>query len=661
MLSTLFGRAVLSLVGMISPLSAVLADPVPVDVFAALPQIEGPRLSPDGKAVAMISPRDGRTGVRVWYADGRVEWFLPSELDQVNWIAWKGSDRVVMSLRATEWDGPASQPVGVSRLVFSNLLNRQTTRVYFHEPAPPDHVIIIGRPGYRPPNVQDRIISMLPGDPDHILLAAAADDRAHPQAVLVDVWSGTPQMLMRPAGNVVKWLADGKGTIRLKTQSERHDDNSVLIFRVRDDEHGEWRVIHSYEVDYGPRFIPLAFSKLVPTSLFVLADQANGRLALQEMDTKTLAMGPVLAADPQCDIEPVMHDDQVVGYVDPCRNEEETYFDPDWQKDQAALRRTLKTSLVEIVDRTPDGKYALVKSEAAPTVPPSYWYFDQSGERKTLIHIADAVDGLKAEAVAPTRTVTIPARDGLALPALLTLPPGKTEGPMAFVVLPHGGPTAHDGLQYDWIAQFIASRGYGVLQPQFRGSTGYGAAFQRAGYRQWGAAMQDDVTDATRWLVQQKLADPKRICIVGSSYGGYSALIGAAQQPGLYQCVAAIAPVTDMERLMKERDHTEFGDVNHNRVVGSMESAGVPSPVNLAAEITVPVLLIHGRRDYTVPMVHSEEMEDALKRTGHRPKTVYLDDTDHFFSNAAGRLQALRALDSFLAANLGSGLQRPPS
>jgi len=661
MLSRLSLRPLLVLSLLVAPLGAAPADPLPAEIYAAPPRIDEPRLSPDGKAVAMLAAKEGRIGVQVWHTDGAVDWFMPAEGDQINWVAWKGADRVVLSLRATEFEGGGSHAVGVSRLVFSSTIDKQSTKVLFHEPAPMGNVIVIGREGYHPPNVQDRIISLLPDDPAHILLAASADDWAHPQAMLVDVASGAPHMMMRSSGNVVKWLADDKGTIRLKTVLEGRDESSVLLFYARDDDRGDWRQIRRYEVDRGPRFVPLAFSKLRPSVLLALADQDNGRLALQEFDTRSLAPGPVLAADPHCDIDAVLRNNQVIGYRNPCRDEGEIYFDAGWQKDQAALRRALKTPLVEIVDRTPDGRYALIKSAAARYAPPSYWYFDQSGEAKTLVHIADSYEQLKPDHVAPAREVTISARDGLALPALLTLPPGRSDGPLGFVVLPHGGPNAHDSQQFDWMVQFIASRGYGVLQPQFRGSTGYGAAFQRAGYRQWGGKMQDDVTDATRWLIDQKLADPKRMCIVGSSYGGYAALVGAAQHPGLYQCVAALAPVTDMERLLKDRAHLEFGEINRLRVAGDLDPAAIPSPVDLADRIAAPVLLIHGRRDFTVPMSHSEEMERSLRRAGHNPIAVYLDDTDHFFSQPAGRLQTLKALGAFLDANLGSGLQGPPS
>lgn len=643
----------LSLLLLLGPFAAAKADLVPAQNYAALPEIEGARLSPDGRNVAMISSRDGnRAALRIWHNDDTIEWFAPVDFDEINWVTWKGPDHLLLSLRGSERDGERER--GLSRLVFVGLRDRQTVKVQFREYPASAHVLIIGREPYHPPNVQDRIVSLLPDDPDTILLAASPDDYAHPAAVLVDVRDGEPRVLLRPSGNVVKWLADANGIVRLKTMLDSHEDGSAtLTYQVRDRDRGDWRLLHRSELDRGARFVPLAFSAQTESGLFVLTDGEEGRLSLREIDTRSLEMGPVIAADPRCDIDPVMRDERLVGYVDPCRDGIETYLDPDWRKDQAVLQRALKTQAVEIIDRTPDGRYTLVKSSAAPTAPASFWYFDQSGEQKILRHLGDAYPGVPAESARPSREVVITARDGTPLPALLTMPRDAAAGPAPFIVLPHGGPTAHDEVQFDWIVQFLVSRGYGVLQPQFRGSTGYGAAFQRAGYQQWGRLMQDDVTDATRWLISEKLADPKRICIVGTSYGGYSALMGAAQQPDLYRCSVAIAPVTDMDRLLHDRDRGEFGDIHRARVSGAYESIDIPSPLEAAAKIAAPVLLIHGRRDFTVPVVHTEEMAERLKRAGRAPTVVILDDSDHFFSFAGSRLRMLKAMEDFLATNLG--------
>ena len=219
--------------------SAASADRVPVETFAALPQIEGARLSPDGRRVAMIAARDGRESLRIWHSDGQVDSYMPAPDNQINWIAWKGNDRILMSLRATEFEsGSSSRPIGLSRLVFVDTATRSSVRVAFREPSPPEHIIIIGRESYRPPNIQDRVISLLPADPNHILLSSGASgDWSHANALLIDVREGSPSVSLRANDSVVKWIADAQGQVRLKTTVDHLDDLTALTFWARDDEH----------------------------------------------------------------------------------------------------------------------------------------------------------------------------------------------------------------------------------------------------------------------------------------------------------------------------------------------------------------------------------------------------------------------------------------
>ena len=205
---------------------------------------------------------------------------------------------------------------------------------------------------------------------------------------------------------------------------------------------------------------------------------------------------------------------------------------------------------------------------------------------------------------------------------------------------------------FDFLVQFIATRGYGVLQPQFRGSTGYGASFQAAGLQQWGLKMQDDVTDGTRWLVEQKLADPARIAIVGASYGGYSALMGAVREPELYRAAAAIAPVTDLKLMFVSDFDFLFNDLNRPRIGTDSAILEKTSPTSNVERIRIPVLLVHGRKDYTVPVAQSERLAEALSKAGKPFDAVYLDEADHFLSRGDDRLATLKALAKFLASNL---------
>jgi dipeptidyl aminopeptidase/acylaminoacyl peptidase len=204
----------------------------------------------------------------------------------------------------------------------------------------------------------------------------------------------------------------------------------------------------------------------------------------------------------------------------------------------------------------------------------------------------------------------------------------------------------------------IASRGYGVLQPNFRGSTGYGAAFERAGFRQWGLAMQDDLADGTKWLIDRKLADPARICIVGWSYGGYAALMGAIETPDLYRCAASMAGVTDLSRRLDRAQRSRLADLNLPRYDSDPEAIAANSPLLHADRIRIPILLAHGRRDFTVPVEDTEAMEAALRDAGKPVEAIYFDDDDHYLFREEDRIAYLKALDRFLAANLGPGSGR---
>ena len=260
-----------------------------------------------------------------------------------------------------------------------------------------------------------------------------------------------------------------------------------------------------------------------------------------------------------------------------------------------------------------------------------------------------------------------PARDGTSIPAYLTLPPGGASKNLPVVVLPHGGPHWRDTASFDYIVQFLATRGYAVLQPQFRGSTGFGDAYVKAGYRQWGGLMQDDVTDGVRHLIADGTADPKRICIAGLSYGGYAALAGAAFTPDLYACAASIGGVSDLPTLLSEAKRPFGSDTD--AVASDEERIGktydpnviAKSPARSAATVTAPVLLLHGVDDSVVPIAQSERMARALEKAGRPVKFVKLAGEDHWLSRGDTRLQVLKELDAFLAPFLSQPASGAPA
>ena len=328
------------------------------------------------------------------------------------------------------------------------------------------------------------------------------------------------------------------------------------------------------------------------------------------------------------------------------------YLDAAWAADYLAVRKALRGRRVTIVDRPTDGAHVLFKIDE-PHEPSSWWILDRTVQPAHLSPVIETYTDIADAGISPVAKIAYSARDGLQIFAYLTWPRMYREGPIPFVVLPHGGPNDCDSAGFDYEVQFLASRGWGVLQPEFRGSTCWGSAFEQKGYREWGFKMQDDVTDGTRWLIDRGLADPSKICIVGSSYGGYAALEGVEKEPDLYRCAAAWAPVTDLLTLRGEWRELIQNAVALDRLgedSGRLEAA---SPDRHADKIKVPVLLMHGRTDFTVQVRHSERMESALKDAGKPVEAIYLDGADHYRLQYPARLAWLQALDRFLGTYLG--------
>ena len=256
--------------------------------------------------------------------------------------------------------------------------------------------------------------------------------------------------------------------------------------------------------------------------------------------------------------------------------------------------------------------------------------------------------------------MTYTARDGMSIPAYLAVPLGGDAKHLPTVILPHGGPYLRDTGGFDYWVQFFVSRGYAVLQPNFRGSTGYGTAHLRAGYEQWGEKMQDDVIDGVDWLIAQGITDPARVCIVGGSYGGYVALVAAYKTPQKFRCAVDFAGVADLNAMVLNMYQYRFGDLARARVQrGNALSAN--SPIEHVADIGIPLLIVHGDQDRTVFIEQSVELDAALQAANKPHQFILQPGGDHLLSRASQRLQLFEAMDKFLHEHLSAGVTAPPS
>lgn len=325
------------------------------------------------------------------------------------------------------------------------------------------------------------------------------------------------------------------------------------------------------------------------------------------------------------------------------------FRDPTWAARWGALKRAFPDSMMTLESWSQRMNQAAVFTDGDGDAG-TWWRVDLTTGASQVYGYAYPIE---PEQVGRISTFKYKAADGLEIEAILTLPPGSDGRNLPVVVMPHGGPAARDWPVFDWWAQALASRGYAVVQPNFRGSTGYGEAFERAGWGEWGGKMQTDLSDAIAHLAREGVVDPARACIVGASYGGYAALAGVTLQRGVYRCAVAFAPVTDLPAM---QDHLtrrdlggELGRVKYWRdLMGRQTNTSEISPARQAARADAPILLIHGQADIVVPFRQSELMHDALRRAGKPVEFVRLPGDDHWLTREAGRIATLQASVAFV-------------
>jgi dienelactone hydrolase len=315
------------------------------------------------------------------------------------------------------------------------------------------------------------------------------------------------------------------------------------------------------------------------------------------------------------------------------------------------LRKSFPKDQIDIVSWSTDHKVVVVALDSGDT-PPAYVLVDLRTKKASFI--ANRWGGISKADIAPVRPISYKAADGLEIPGYLTLPNGREPRSLPLVVLVHGGPAARDSKTYDWWAQALASRGYAVLQSNFRGSNGYESAFQKAGFGEFGGKMQTDLSDGVRHLVKEGLVDPKRVCIMGASYGGYAALAGAAFDHGVYRCAAAFAGVSDLQALIAPdggKGKTPTGRY-FARYIGAEKASdkilAERSPAKHADGIDIPVLLVHGKDDLTVYWEQSQTMAWAMQKARKPVEFITLKGEDHNLRFGETRLQMLTAMVTFL-------------
>lgn len=454
-----------------------------------------------------------------------------------------------------------------------------------------------------------------------------------------------------PRRGASSFMSDGRGNVRLMATYETAAAGAKLSgkfkYHFRAPGSKDWLELGEYDSVEEKGLEPLAVD--ADTNSAYVLKQLDKRDALYRVKLDAGISETLVAKDADVDIDDVVrfgHGQRVIGYTFATDRRHTVYFDPEFKKLSDSLGKALpKQPLVYFAGSSADGNKLLLFA-GGDTVPGAYYLFDRKARNLNELQLSRPE--LEGKPLASVRSISYSAADGVQVPAYLTLPPGKEAKGLPAVVLPHGGPSARDEWGFDWLAQFLAARGYAVIQPNYRGSAGYGEDWQSEnGFRNWKIAIAD-INASARYLASAGIADANRIAIVGWSYGGYAALQSVVVDPGLYKASVAIAPVTDLT-LLKQDSHNFADSKIVREYVGSGENVTAGSPLRNAAKIRVPVLLVHGDLDANVSIGHSEKMANALPQA----EFVRFKGLDHYLNDSSARIEMLTKMGAMLDRTIG--------
>jgi dienelactone hydrolase len=617
---------------------------IPLEEFAAGAEVAAPRISPDGTQLVFIATApDGKRFVAVndlLAHQTHLVMGATSGTYRATGCEFKGNTRLLCHYEGIDHRF-GSGPSPGSRLVVADR-DGSHMRVLFQ-----NH--LMGSSETSSSQFQDRIIHSLPDDPEHVLLEMADPDEVFPSVYQLNVNNGALRNVVGRRQPVLSWMADRAGVVRFGHGF--HDLDAVYVARSGPD--APWHTLAKFKRFEGARFEPLAFGPL-PNQLFVSAPH-EGRDAVWQMDLDENSDFQLVFSRPDVDAEELVlwpTDEHVVGFYYETDRPHVQFLDPVAAAIDKAMDRAAPDTFHQIVAASRDSKIVVIRS-FSDVLPPVYHLLDTNAGKLTLL--GGESRALEQAQLAPMQSIVVPGPGGIKIHGYLTLPVGTPAGThLPAVVFPHGGPYDRDDWGYDPMVQLMANRGYAVLQLNFRGSTGYGEEWLRAGRQAWGTVMHEDITAGAHWLIEQGIADPARMCIVGWSYGGYAALIGVVKEPQLYRCAVSIAGVSDLSQLASDDDQFYGGrDAARNSTGTDKVKLKEESPVLHADRIKVPVLLVHGSEDFTVFVGQSEAMDSALKHAGVPHELVIIKDGEHSLLEPSMRLALYRKLEAFLAANLG--------
>ncbi|MFT3868580.1 MAG: S9 family peptidase [Nibricoccus sp.] len=641
-------------------ISARGADLVPIEDFARPATNRQARLSPDGRYCAVIQDPLGRD--QVFFAElsslqlkgfdlGKGEALTGNR--EVAWFRWLDPKRVLVGISIWNYmEGTAAYDCNGTQWT------PLTGAVGYRE----------GMLDYRPLNAYQAIHSF--GDDTNTLMLELRGDpgdesRLYPDVIKIDTRTGAHRTVVKNPGRVVGWVADRQGVIRAGLEVKSIHENTILY---RDDDKSPWRplTVVSHSPSETPMMLGFSYDG---KGIYICSTSDKGYRNLYCCDIATGSLGEPLLEVPGYDVEfshsgPLVksiwsdHRKAIVGYAYMGEGPGVRWFDEEYAR-RMAIIDALRPGVFNLPVSTSEDDTRMLIFSYSDRNPGAYYLYTPKDQK--LEGLFRTRPWIKPEQMAPMNPMSYTARDGLVIHGYLTVPLGQKPRNLPLVVMPHGGPWVRDAWEFDPLVQMLANRGYAVLQMNYRGSAGYGTEFSNKGKKQVGGDIQNDIEDATRWAIAKKVADPKRIAIVGASYGGYSALYGLGKSSDLYRCGISICGVSDWLSIFKSvsEDEDKLAREHWTEQIGNpttdSDQLKAISPLYFADKIVAPLLIIHGKDDRTVPYKQAKKMAAALEALGRPPQTLFLSDEGHGFRKERSLLQEYKTIEAFLAKHLGPG------
>tara|TARA_R110002096_G_scaffold416576_2_gene619466 strand:- start:314365 stop:316368 length:2004 start_codon:yes stop_codon:yes gene_type:complete len=625
---------------------------ISAEAFGALPEILSVQISPDGNKILILKTINGEIVIvtKMLGEDTIEENIIPYDDGIFNWAIWVSNDRILASVKfeghedraknlrvssqrrllSMTWDG--NDMINPNRFRKRGRTNRAFSR--------------------RQPQLQDRLIDILKDDPDHVLVQMDIDRLGEPAVYKLNIKTKKRTRVLKGRRSVDYWMTDqnhdvryGEGFVELKgSRGVRH----VAYYRKSINE--KWITLFDYDETDEPR--PFYFEGFTKDDavVYITANDEMGNRALYTYNVDSHKKINKIAGDSDYDIVDVaIGEDYELEYYSYYRDKPDIVRLKNHGKILDQITDEVFNGLSVSISSHSKDKNKVILNVSSPKMPATFYYLDIS--TKELNKIGQSYGGIDQSKLSMKEPITYIARDGVEIPGYLSRPAsGALNSPT--IILPHGGPMARDGWSFDYWTQYLTTRGYAVLQMNYRGSTGYGEEFRRMGYHEWGRKMLYDINDGAKWMIEQGYSDREKICIMGGSYGGYAALQSIVLGEVEYKCSVAFAPVSHIQGLMQSLKNAP-GFKSYKSYVESEEwSLNEASPSFNIDKINIPVLLFHGSKDMSVPIVQSRGFRDRMESADKELKYIEFEDGDHFLSDEKHRMKFLMETGKFLSEHL---------